>query len=43
MFSKLRSLISEMQLANKFSKVEISTFEFLYELEFQDFEEDEKI
>ncbi|WP_019909800.1 WapI family immunity protein [Paenibacillus sp. HW567] len=43
MFSKLRSLITEMQLTNKFSKVEISTFEFLYELEFYDLEEDGKI
>lgn len=43
MFSKLKSLISDMQQKRTSSKIEISTFEFFYELEFYDLEEDEKI
>ncbi|MBP1989569.1 WapI family immunity protein [Paenibacillus eucommiae] len=43
MFSKLKSSIREMQLTNKFKKVEISTYEFYYELEFVDLTEDDWI
>ncbi|ULO05237.1 hypothetical protein H1230_19230 [Paenibacillus sp. 19GGS1-52] len=43
MISKLRALIDEKEITNKFEKKEISTFEFFYELEFYDLVEENEI
>lgn len=43
MLLKLKSLIFDMQQKKASSKIDISTFEFFYELEFYDLDEDEKI
>jgi hypothetical protein len=43
MFSKLKASIIGMRSTNIFNKVEISTFEFYYELEFNDLTEEDWI
>ncbi|MGG4143837.1 hypothetical protein ABEW34_11935 [Paenibacillus algorifonticola] len=43
MFSKLRALIEEKKEKNKFERIEISTFEFFYELEFYELIEENEI